>query len=381
MTHKHGGNIYEHKNAADFSANINFLGMPDSVRRAALDAIDASIHYPEPGSKELRQILAKRENVSADQVICGNGAAELMFLLAQSLRPKHAVLAQPCFFEYEQSLQAVDCQITNVWLRAEDGFELTTEFVSQIAADADLVILGNPNNPTGRMIPEEVLAAVRAHCREHKIWLVADESFFDFLTEEDAAKTTEAALFEEETVFVIKSFTKMYAMPGLRVGYGICRNTALMEKMRLLMQPWNVSLPAQMAAKAAAEEKEFAARTAEMTAVNRGWMTEKLRACGYTVFPSCTNYLLFSGPAGLVEYAVAHGYLIRDCSNFRGLETNKGTAAIGVRQEELMFGKTEEARQYYRICIRSQKENEGLLAVLEAFLEKKKGATEWQKQS
>ena len=234
MTHKHGGNIYEHKNAADFSANINFLGMPDSVRRAALDAIDASIHYPEPGSKELRQILAKRENVSADQVICGNGAAELMFLLAQSLRPKHAVLAQPCFFEYEQSLQAVDCQITNVWLRAEDGFELTAEFVSQIPADADLVILGNPNNPTGRLIPEEVLAAVRAHCRDHKIWLVADESFFDFLTEEDAAKTTEAALFEEETVFVIKSFTKMYAMPGLRVGYGICRNTALMEKMRLL---------------------------------------------------------------------------------------------------------------------------------------------------
>ena len=116
-----------------------------------------------------------------------------------------------------------------------------------------------------------------------------------------------------------------------------------------------------MAAKAAAGEKEFVARTAEMTAVNRGWMTEKLRACGYTVFPSCTNYLLFSGPAGLVEYAVAHGYLIRDCSNFRGLETNKGTAAIGVRQEELM-SENREVRQYYRICIRSQKENEGLLA-------------------
>ena len=132
--------------------------------------------------------------MSADQVICGNGAAELMFLLAQSLRPKHAVLAQPCFFEYEQSLQAVDCQITNVWLRAEDGFELTTEFVSQIPADADLVILGNPNNPTGRLIPEEVLAAVRAHCREHKIWLVADESFFDFLTEEDAGKNNGGSL-------------------------------------------------------------------------------------------------------------------------------------------------------------------------------------------
>ena len=105
-----------------------------------------------------------------------------------------------------------------------------------------------------------------------------------------------------------------------------------------------------------------------MTAVNRGWMTEKLRACGYTVFPSCTNYLLFSGPAGLVEYAVAHGYLIRDCSNFRGLETNKGTAVTDVRQEDSVCGKTGETRQYYRICIRSQQENEGLLAVLAEFV-------------
>ena len=119
---------------------------------------------------------------------------------------------------------------------------------------------------------------------------------------------------------------------------------------------------------AAAGEKEFAARTAEMTAVNRGWMTEKLRACGYTVFPSCTNYLLFSGPVGLVEYAVAHGYLIRDCSNFRGLETNKASAVTDVRQEDSVCGKTGETRQYYRICIRSQQENEGLLAVLAEFV-------------
>lgn len=369
MTHKHGGNIYEHKNAADFSANINFRGMPDSVRRAALDAVDASIHYPEPGSKELRQILAKREKVNEDQVICGNGAAELMFLLALALRPKHAVLAQPCFFEYEQSLQTVNCQITHIWLTEENGFELTGEFVSQIPADADLVILGNPNNPTGRQVPKEVLSAIRAHCRENGIYLVMDESFFDFLTEEDAAKTAEATLFEEETVFVIKSFTKMYAMPGLRVGYGICKNAALLEKMRLLMQPWNVSLPAQMAAKAAAGENEFAVETAKMAAVNREWMAEKLTACGYTVFPSCTNYLLFSGPAGLVEYAEAHGYLIRDCSNFRGLEMNKGTAGMDARQEALVCGKAERTRQYYRICIRSQKENEGLITVLAEFMQ------------
>lgn len=372
MKHKHGGNIYEHKNAADFSANINFRGMPDSVRRAALDAVDASIHYPEPGSKELRQILAKREHVNEDQVICGNGAAELMFLLAMALRPKHAVLAQPCFFEYEQSLQSVDCRITNVWLKEADGFELTEAFVSQIPGDADLVILGNPNNPTGCLIPEEVLAAIRAHCKTYGIFLVVDESFFDFLTEEDAFRTTEAISFEEETVFVIKSFTKMYAMPGLRVGYGICKNAALLEKMRLLMQPWNVSLPAQMAAKAAARESEFAADTAKMAAANRKWMAEKLKACGYKVFPSCTNYLLFSGSTGLVEYAEAHGYLIRDCSNFRGLETGTCAGTADAQCENPAWSKREKPRQYYRICIRSQAENEGLLAVLAAFLQNKR---------
>lgn len=365
MTHRHGGNIYEHKNVADFSANINFRGMPDSVRCAALEAVDASIHYPEPESKELRQILAAREKVSENQVICGNGAAELMFLLAMALRPKHAVLAQPCFFEYEQSLQTVDCRITNIWLSEKDNFGLTEEFVSQIPSDADLVILGNPNNPTGRLIPQEVLAAIRAHCRRNGIWLVIDESFFDFLTEEDCARTTEAIQFEEETVFVIKSFTKMYAMPGLRVGYGICRNAVLLKKMRLLMQPWNVSLPAQMAAKAAAGEREFAAETAKMTAINRCWMAKRLEAYGYTVFPSCTNYLLFSGPAGLAEYAEAQGYLIRDCSNFRGLEMNVSADTANAQQKNPAQG----IRQYYRVCIRSQQENEALLAVLAAFLE------------
>ena len=183
MTHKHGGNIYEHKNAADFSANINFLGMPDSVRRAALDAIDASIHYPEPGSKELRQILAKRENVSADQVICGNGAAEILFSLCHALKPKKALLPGPTFAEYEQALVSVDCEVEHVLLKEEHGFALQEDFVNWLHKDLDMVFLCNPNNPTGISIDRDLLFRILRICREMEIFLVVDECFLDFVKE------------------------------------------------------------------------------------------------------------------------------------------------------------------------------------------------------
>ena len=124
MTHIHGGNIYQYKEAADFSANINFHGMPQSVKEAAHAAIDRSIHYPEPDSRSLKAVLAEREGVPESAIICGNGAAELMFALAIAKRPKKAVLAQPCFFEYEQALTAVGCTLVHVLLKKEDGFQV-----------------------------------------------------------------------------------------------------------------------------------------------------------------------------------------------------------------------------------------------------------------
>ena len=343
MTHIHGGNIYQYKEAADFSANINFHGMPQSVKEAAHAAIDRSIHYPEPDSQSLKAVLAEREGVPESAIICGNGAAELMFALAIAKRPKKAVLAQPCFFEYEQALTAVGCTLVHVPLKKEDGFQVGMEFAEQIPEDADLVILGNPNNPTGQPVSRPVLEQVLAVCHRIGCMLMMDESFFDFLVPEDQKRTMDCTKIagEDPSVFVLKSFTKMYAMPGLRFGYAICADVKLLEQMRSGMQPWNVSLPAQAAARAAASEVAFAKKTAQQVAKNRQWMIGKLREAGVTVYDSVTNYLLLEGPADLKERCLEKGYLIRDCSNFRTL--TKG---------------------FYRICIRSQEENEALLAVL-----------------
>ena len=333
MTHKHGGNIYEHKNAADFSANINFLGMPDSVRRAALDAIDASIHYPEPGSKELRQILAKRENVSEDQVICGNGAAELMFLLAQSLQPKYAVLAQPCFFEYEQSLQAVDCQITNVWLRAENGFELTAEFVSQIPADADMVILGNPNNPTGRLVDPSVIDAAACRCEQVGALLVVDECFLGFAP--DARERSVAARAAcSRHVAVLSAFTKLYGMAGLRLGYLISGNAQLIEGIRRAGQAWPVSSVAEAAGIAALEDVEYVSRTRDVLAGERAWLSHELSSLGLSVVPSDANFLLVRTPAkDIPERLYKQGVLVRTCDSISALSRFWCRVAVRTRKE------------------------------------------------
>jgi threonine-phosphate decarboxylase len=158
---------------------------------------------------------------------------------------------------------------------------------------------------------------------------------------------------------VLKSFTKMYAMPGLRFGYAICGNLQLLEAMRTVMQPWNVSIPAEMAAQAAAAETDFAKESARRTAENRWEMKRQMEACGYLVYESNANFLLFCDsrervhaqlcqPQGtLQDFCLEHGFLIRDCSNFPGL-----------------------TQGYYRVCVRSKEENESLLAVLRMAAER-----------
>ncbi len=349
MIHKHGGNLYEHQGAEDFSANINFRGMPQAVSQAAISSIEASVHYPDPDCGKLREALAQREGVKKEEILCGNGAAELMFALAFAAKPKSALLAVPSFYEYQQALEAADCPVSHFLLKEESEFELGEEFLLEVKKGYEMVILGNPNNPTGKLISRRMLEELLGICFRKKTLLVMDESFFDFLEEKDRDRTLECAGFLKQypNLAVIKSFTKMYAMPGLRFGYLCSSDQALLREMRRRLQPWNVSSPAQAAALAAAKERSFADKTAHLTAQNRKQMAEALRSAGYPVWDSCANYLLFRGYEDLEQYCLTRNFLIRDCSNFPGL-----------------------SRGFFRICVRSQEENQRLLKVLQ---ERKQG--------
>lgn len=372
--HEHGGDIYSYKNVRDFSANINFRGMPETVRLAAQEAVTQSIHYPDPRYRTLRAVLAERESeicrkqetlcedvmrqdilceacrIHPHQILCGNGAAELMFALAAARRPAKALLAAPSFFEYEQALSAFGCEIRRFYLKKEQEFRLEKSFLEAIEEGTDLIILGNPNNPTGQVLQTDFLEKLMQICLSRQILLVLDESFFDFLDVVSCQETFSGVsrVTENPNIFVMKSFTKMYAMPGLRFGYGVCSDTRLLDQMRFVMQPWNVSIPAQMAAQAAAKELEFAAASATETAENRSELSGALEKAGYQVYPSAANFLLLEGPEDLRAMCLDRGFLIRDCSNFPGLE--KG---------------------FFRVCVRSEKENQMLFAVLKECKETK----------
>ncbi|MCD7955809.1 MAG: aminotransferase class I/II-fold pyridoxal phosphate-dependent enzyme [Lachnospiraceae bacterium] len=425
MIHRHGGDIYTYGNVLDFSANINFRGMPASVREAARCAVDASGHYPDPDCRTLRRALARREAsfygvqaISPEDLICGNGAAELMFALAAACRPKRALLAVPSFFEYEQALSAVGCEICRFILNPEQGFrpgedflDAVWEFVGgnsqalyvekscdtpasafEVPSDwilsdeggftpGGMIILGNPNNPTGQLIEKEILAKLVDLCRERQILLVLDESFIDFLSEDDRQRTVSGSSFlsgddQRRTIsrsrfpdendqqrpdfgtcfqkynpylFIIRSFTKMYAMPGIRFGYGLSTDRQLLENMRRLMQPWNVSTIAQEAAAAAAGEEVFARESAVYVAQNREKMMADLQNTGFEVFGSCANFLLIRAPRQLADVCLKAGFLIRDCGNFPGLM------------------QTGEDWGYFRVCVRSREENEALLCAMKSI--------------
>lgn len=350
--HKHGGDIYSRKYKTDFSANINPLGPPESVVHAVQAAGGQIQNYPDVEHRRLKRTLAAKEQIPEEWLVFGNGAAELIFSLCLGLRPKRALLAAPGFAEYEQALEACGCEIHWYELKRETGFQIQEDLCAMLDQDVDIVFLCNPNNPTGALIPQQILKKAAAICKRNGTLLVVDECFNDFV-EEPEAHSVKNLVAENDFLFILKAFTKIYAMPGLRLGYGICRNTEVLDRMRKVMQPWSVSIPAQEAGAAALGETAYIKHAQALVREERRILTEGLREIGLTVWEGAANYLFFHGPAGLAGLCEKEGYLIRDCANYRGLSEG-----------------------YYRIAVRTHAENEEFLTVLAQIMRR----IPWQRQ-
>lgn len=338
--HVHGGNVYQHKNVTDFSANLNPLGMPESVRDAAIGGVCRSERYPDPDSLELREAIAAAAGTEASKVICGNGAAELIFLLAAAKKPKKALLPAPTFAEYETALSACGCECVFYRLKEETGFCLKEDFIEAITEGTELVYLCNPNNPTGVLTEKTSLLRILDRCRSVGALLVIDECFLE-LTGKKELYTMEDQL-SGGSLFLLKAFTKTYAMAGLRLGYGLTEEQELLDQMNGLRQPWSVSLPAACAGLAALKETAYVKRSVDYISRERKWLSERLRSFPMKLYEGSANYLFFyCDRKGLWEALLSRGILIRDCSNYRGL--SKG---------------------YYRIAVRTHEENEALIRAL-----------------
>lgn len=325
----HGGERYGRQVALDFSVNTNPLGVPPSVRAAVQEAAWRLDEYPDPSCRAITGALAERENVLPEWILWGNGAAELIYAYCAALRPVRALEAVPTFSEYAAALLPCGGQIEPYFLRRENDFALTSDFLTVLErTECKVVFLCNPNNPTGRLIDPALLSDIATICHRREMRLFVDECFLDF-TEGVSLKHLLAAF---PGLFLLRAFTKSYALSGLRLGYCFTSDTALLEKMAQQCQPWNVSLPAQVAGLAAIQSEGVLEQTRHLIEAQRPQLQSALEAQRLYVCPSAANFLLFQAPADLGSGLLHRGILIRDCSNYAGL--SPGWFRVAVRQAE-----------------------------------------------
>lgn len=286
-----------------------------------------------PHCRRLVAALADREGVPEEAILCGAGAAELIFSFCAALRPRTALELAPTFSEYAAALAAAGCRVERCALEEEQGFALTEKLLEELERKScEVVFLCNPNNPTGRLIPPALLESILALCERRGGWLFVDECFLEL---SDGGRGTSLAplLRPGRRLFLLRAFTKSYAMAGLRLGYCLCGEGALLERMGRQTQPWNVSVPAQAAGLAALGEEAYLRESRALIQSERRYLREGLEALGLTVCSSQANYLLVKSPAELSGPLLDRGILIRDCANYRGLGPGWYRTAVRRREE------------------------------------------------
>ena len=330
--------------ALDFSANVSPLGLPQGVADAIAAALPTADRYPDPLCRELRTALSRAEQLPEPWILCGNGAADLIYRLAIFQMPRRALLPAPTFAEYAAALESVGCEVKRKTLHEADDFAVTETFVQAVNQSIDLVFLCQPNNPTGQITPPELVQRLVRRCADCGAVLVVDECFLDFLQQRDAL-TAKPLLQTAPNLVILKAFTKLYAMAGVRLGYALCANTALLAKMQAAGQPWGVSSLAQAAGAAALRETAYADAVRALIADQRPRLAAGLRALGLQVIEGSANYLLFRAPETLGAALQQRGVCLRSCGNYPGLSAG-----------------------WYRTAVRTAPENEQLLQTMREVL-------------
>lgn len=332
------------KEPLDFSANCNPLGIPDSVPAAVMKAAENADRYPDPLCRRLRAAISEKLLIPSEQILCGNGAADLIFRLALAKKPRTAVVTVPTFAEYALALETTGCKILCHPLHSSDGFALTESILERITPGIDTLFICNPNNPTGLTAEPALLHRILNACEKNGTLLVVDECFNGFLDEPEK-HTLKNQLPNYDNLLILDAFTKLYGMAGIRLGYCMTGNPRLVETMRNAGQPWAVSSLAQASGLAALREDTYVKAARSLVKTERAFLKEALYALGFNIYGGEANFIFFH--TGIPELAARLrrlGILIRDCANFEGL-----------------------TQGYYRIAVRTHEENVRLIGALSAL--------------
>jgi len=350
----HGGEVWEvmsrtglrRNEILDFSANVNPLGPSPLALESIKSNLDCIPYYPDSDCKLLREAIAKYlGDVSRENVILGNGSTEIIHLFAEVFieRGDLALIPVPTFGEYEKAVRKMGGKPR--YIRLSRDFHVDLESFLNEMEGVKIIFLCNPNNPTGTLILHDSLLWIIEKAYEEDALVFLDESFIEFVDEKERFSMV-SEVKNYPNLFVLRSFTKIFGLAGLRVGYGVAHS----EVANLLLRakvPWNVNCLAQAAAIAALNDDEYLRRTWRLIKDEKAFLLRELRGIrGFKVFPAHANFILInirdSGftAAELKERLLKYGILIRDCSSFRGLDEYYIRVAVRTRRENEKFIKS-----------------------------------------
>ncbi len=357
----HGGNLldasaqYGRQNFIDLSANINPFGPPQGVWEALQKGAANIIHYPDPNYRRLRGKMAEYYALNAEEILLGNGAGELIFLILHGLRPRKVLIPQPAFSEYERAALACGAEVNKLILGVKGWGELSFQNEEshreweQALAENELVFINSPHNPTGSALSKQQFEVILNLALKHQTWVVLDESFVDFL-EDESRWSGKGYLRRYPNLLVLYSLTKFYAIPGLRLG-AVFGAAKLLGRLQDQRDPWAVNSLAEEAGLAALADAEYGKRVRQLLQASKESFYRSFaegrkgkKYWGLRLYSSKVNFALIqvleaagSGTdrddAGkrkknLIQELGKQGILVRDCGNFAGLEGNYIRVAI-----------------------------------------------------
>ena len=355
----HGGEIldaaiktgFKREEILDFSSSVNPLGPSKKALEAAKNSFSQIASYPDSNSNELRQAIASKfKGLAKDNIIMGNGSTELMYLFADSFMKKGdiAVIPAPTFGEYESAVRKAGELPKFVELKK--GFKIDINSFKQEIVGAKIIFLCNPNNPTSLLIEHDILTEIIEKSLEQDSLVFLDEDFLEFVENEEALSMI-AKIKKYPNLFILRSFTKIYGLTGLRIGYGIA-NKQIINLLSCAKIPWNLNCVAQSAAVAALNDEHHLNVTLDLIKKEKAWLSLELgKFKSFKIYPPDANFFFIdvrkSGltAAELTAKLLEQGLLIRDCASFRGLDS-----------------------YYIRIAVKTHAENEKLIQGLRRII-------------
>ncbi len=359
--HQHGGDLDAIQNKyhipkneiVDFSGNINPLGFPDSVKQRLTKNLDIICVYPDKNYAALRKAISNYTGAEAEHIVVGNGSTELISTFIKIAQAKQTLIVAPAYSEYEREVTLCGSEYRYFALEEKEQFCLNvSKLIAALTSDIGLLVLCNPNNPTGTIVTKIQLEQILQHCKQNNISVMIDETYMEFCDNlEECCAIPLAKKFDN--LFVIRGVSKFFAAPGMRLGYGISSNNVFLETLKKNQDPWSVNSVAAFAGELLFSDKEFIQKTKTLISTERKRCIEQLKQFqNMKVYHSSSNFILMKLKTNAInshqifEKLIQKKLLVRDASSFAFLDDT-----------------------FLRFCIRMPEHNTALLEQLRELIE------------